>query len=252
MKFKNVLLLSLVILIAATTVGRAVVFDTVPIVAKLVEQLSEMTKQLDVAKKISTATQDGIDAIGKVGQIRLPVLNLAKLTSQINQDLVCLKPDFSKLLPNISTYDALNWNSICESSASYKKALWLDPKSFSKLSLDAQTRAVNTVETRRESILSDAAEKGLAQADMTTKKVKITNRAIDDVETAAKSAENQNERLAAIAQAQIVTARAIAQQTLILAQMLKIQSAIAIKAGVSVMPRTIKQTPAQPGQGVGP
>jgi len=49
-----------------------------------------------------------------------------------------------------------------------------------------------------------------------------------------------------------VTARAIAQQTLILAQMLKIQSAIAIKAGVSVMPRTIKQTPAQPGQGVGP
>jgi len=112
---------------------------------------------------------------------------------------------------------------------------------------------IATIETRRENILSDAAEKGLAQADMTTKKVKITNKAIDDVETAAKAAENQNERLAAIAQAQIVTARAIAQQTLFLAQMLKIQSALAIKAGVSVVPKTIKKKPAPlgPGQGVG-
>lgn len=233
MRLYQVFLMSFVILISGPTIGRAVGIDIAPIVAKLTEQLTEMAKQLDEFKKITTATQENIDAIGKVGQITLPTLNVSKLASQIRQDVQCAIPDLSKLMPNVE-FDELDWNSVCEASSAYKKTLWLDPDKIKKLETWERLQTISDIEGRRENVLVDAATKGLAQADIATKEIETTNKAIDDVAREADLAKNENERLAVIIQAQIVSARATVQQTQILALMLKVQSALAIKAGVPV------------------
>lgn len=234
-------LLLLLILLGAPSVVRAVGIDIGPIVAKLVEQLTEMAKQLDEFKKISTATQENIDAIGKVGQIKLTTFNASKLASQMRQDAQCLIPDLSKLMPNVE-FEDMNFDSVCGAGQAYKETLWLDPKKVKKMSGEERLKKITQIEARRENILVDAATKGLAQADTYITEFEITSKAVDDVAAAAQSATNQNERLAAIAQGQVVTARATLQQTQILAQMLKIQSALAIKAGVPVDGLTPKKS----------
>jgi len=228
------LLLSFVILISAPKLSRAVGLDIGPIVAKLTEQLTEMAKQLEEAKKTSTAAQDQINAIGKAGQISLPLINAAKMASQIRQDMQCLKPDLSKLMPSIE-FENLDWNSVCQAGSAYRQTLWLDPNKIRELggwqNLDGLGKEV---EQRRENVLSDAAEKGLGLGDVASKEVVRTIKVADELEAEAKAAKTENDRLSVIAESQPVLIRAIAQQNQILAQMLKVQSAFAVKAGLDV------------------
>lgn len=249
MRFLKVIVLTLLILAALPTAGRAIGIDIAPIVAKLTEQLTQMTKDYKEFQKISTAAQDQIDAIGRVGKISLPLLNAAKIGSQIKQDLQCLKPDFSKLMPNVD-FEEMDWASVCQAIPGYKKTLWLDPSQLKDYTDQVERLdAIKAVAQRREAVLDDAATKGLAHADIAAKEVDRTNKAIDDLSSAVKSASNQNERLAAIGQGQVVLARATAQQTQILAQMLKIQSAFIIKASLPIEAQKIALEKAGAGEG---
>jgi hypothetical protein len=94
---------------------------------KLQQQFDELMKQTEILGKISKTAQDQINAIGKLGQVAVPILNLAKLGQQINRDISCLLPDFSKLMPGINL-DDVDWKSICARRFFYNSTLWFDPK----------------------------------------------------------------------------------------------------------------------------
>ena len=201
-------------------------------IGKLTDQLSKMQQQIETLNGISTTLQEQIDAVGKMGRITLPTLSTAKIGSRLRQDLQCLKPDFSKLMPNIN-FEDLRWNSICQGSAAYRDTLFINPEDLTKLpSWEEQEKTLQTLNDRRRRILEEATSNGLAHGDIATKDVEHLNKAADDLASTVTSATTQNDRLAAIAQGQVILVRALGQQNQILATMLKVQSAFALQAGV--------------------
>jgi len=229
---KALLLSTTIILTPATTYAAMAVVDT-PAIGKLIDQLNKMQEQITLLGDMKNLTQDQLDAIGALGQITLPFLNSAKLGSQIAQDLQCLKPDLSKLMPNVE-FDSLDWKSVCQGGSAYRSSLWLDKENLVSIPWTEQVKLSRAVEERRENVLSDATEKGMALADVATSEVEKTSKAADEIEAAAKSAKTENDRLAVIAESQAALLRSSARQTQLLAQMLKVQSAFALKAGVPV------------------
>lgn len=234
MRFFKILILVVLVLAFLPSAGRAVGIDFGPVVAKLTEQLTQMSKDFKEYQKISTAAQEQIDAIGKAGRITVPIINATKIASQVRQDIQCLKPDFSKLMPNVEFEDA-ELGSLCKAGSAYRKTLWIDPEEFKKLttwqSKDEMGRAI---EKRRNNVLSDSAEKGLALADTASKEVQTTIAAAEELKNEADAAETENQRLAVIAKSQAVQVQVMARQNQLLAQLLRVQSAYAIKAGVPI------------------
>jgi len=227
------LLSSILTLPAGSANATQLVLDKAAI-GKLVDQLTAMQEQFEQMVEINTKLQDQIDAIGKAGQISLPLINAAKMASQIRQDMQCLKPDFSKLMPNIE-FENLNWDSVCEGRTAYRDTLWLDPQKLNELtSWQERDAAAKEGKERRTRVLADAAENGLALGDIGNKEVERTLDTASEIEAQAKAAKTKNERLAVIAESQAVIIRSRARTNQLLAQLLKVQSAYVIKAGVDL------------------
>ncbi|MBT4888732.1 MAG: hypothetical protein HON65_04170 [Rhodospirillales bacterium] len=203
-------------------------------IGKLSNQLTKMQEQIDAVKDVSDKVQEQIDAVGKMGKITLPTFGLDTLGSAIRRDLQCLKPDFSKLMPSID-FEDVEINSVCEGAPIYRDTLWVDPEEIAKLpTWEAREAAEKNVLERRERIFTDAITKAMAHADVAAKDVEQTNKAATELEGSLASSSTSNERLQVIGQGQIIIVRALAKQNQILAQLLKVQAAFALKAGVPV------------------
>lgn len=126
-------------LAAAIAVGVPVAaYATYPVIdtsaiAKLSDQLSKMQQQIDQLKqhtewltKLSAQVQDQLDAVGRLGKIALPLLNMEKVANQLLRDVQCLKPDLSRLMPGLRP-EELDFGSICEGRDLYREMLWYDP-----------------------------------------------------------------------------------------------------------------------------
>ncbi|GAB6053085.1 hypothetical protein JCM17960_34990 [Magnetospira thiophila] len=224
--------LPLLLLLAVASPARAEypVIDTTAI-GKLTDQLSKMQQQIDKLTELSKKAQEQLNALGKMGQITLPLINLAKVGRDLRQDAQCLVPDLSKLMPSVE-FEDMDFTSICEAGDAYRQTLWIDPKTITAKPWEDQEKARKAVEVRRDNMIVDAASKGLGQGDVAAQGAEALNKAAGELETAADAAKDQNDRLAVIAKGQVLMARAMAQQTQILAQLLKVQSAYVMKAGV--------------------
>lgn len=224
---------SLIVGVPGTALAAMAVIDQAAI-AKLVDQISKLQQQFEELMKITALGKDTVAALGKMGQISIPMLNAARISSQLNRDLQCLIPDMSKLMPGVK-FDDASFGSICNASKAYEDNLWIDPDKLKAMpTWQERRRVVDVIERRRERVLADAAAKGMGQGDVAAKQVEKTNKAADELEASAKAATNSNERLAVIAEGQAVMVRAMAQQNQILAQLLKVHSAYVMKAGVPV------------------
>jgi hypothetical protein len=201
-------------------------------ISALKEQIMVLWKQLEAATQIlSTLTevrdaiQEQIDAIGELGEILLPLFNIAKIAEQLKSDAQCLMPDYSKLMPG-AEFEDFQFDSICSARAAYDKLLWLDPKEAKNKSWEEQKEMRITVQVRRRKLLRQIATDGLANADVAiSATVDDQGPAVDDLERAARAAKNMNTRLQVIAEGQVLVARQLATQNQLLAQMLKVQSA---------------------------
>lgn len=192
-------------------------------IAKLVQQLNEMKKQLDEMKKSNAFLNDQLEAIGRVGQITIPALNATKIGNRLRQDALCLAPDFEKLLPGVE-FENANWMSICQAGDGYRQSMWLDPNKIKTSPWSTQSQKRREIEKRRHDIGVDVASKGMGQGDIAVKGAEDTNKSVEELESAMNAAKSENERLAVISQGLVVIARAEAQQTQLLAQLLKVQS----------------------------
>ena len=222
-------------------------------IAKLTKQLTEMQKQLDAMLEMSKRLQAQIDAIGRAGRVTVALPNASWLGAALRRDLGCLAPDLSRLMPNVEFEDA-EWSSVCEAAPGYRQTLWIDPKDLAEFETwEGRERATRGVERRRENVLVDAASKGLAHADVAGHQVDEALSAGDELEAAAAAATTSNERLAVIAESQAVLVRTMAQQTQLLAQLLRVQSAY-VMGSVTVQSTFVGEDEgaAQPPQEVTP
>lgn len=216
-------------------------------IAQLKEQLSAakkqietLTQQLETLNQISTTLQEQIDAIGRAGQVSLPMVNIGRLSNQVLRDAQCLMPDFDRLMPDLDMED-VNFDSICAGRNVYDTALFVDPEREGWLdpngdgyadgaTWEAQRAAREAVEARRKALTKDVVTAGLAHADLAASQTaKANEAATEDLEVAVQAATTQNERLAAIAQGQVLTNRQLVQQNQLLAQLVKIQSVMLLQ-----------------------
>lgn len=252
MNYRNLplaLTLSVLILISSPRLSRAVGIDIMPIVIKLTEQLSEMAKQLTEFKKISNSAQEQIDAVGKMGQIRIPALNATRLGAQIMQDAQCLAPDFTKLMPNVQ-FEDLNWNSVCQAIPAYKQALWLNPDTLKDFkSPQERLQNIGEIKDRRERMLDDAVTKSLALAEITRKDAKKEIDVAKEIDRNSDTATTSRQQFAVSAKAQAAQLRAMTKNNQLLAQTLELQALMALHMGLpveSLLPPVPKDEGAQP------
>ncbi len=192
-------------------------------ITKMIDQINQLKKQLDEMVKMNKALQDQINAMGRVGQIAVPSINLGRITSRLRQDAQCLAPDLSKLMPDVD-FENADWASICQAGDAYRQSLWLDPNQVRTMSWDKQSQKRREIQTRRFNMGVDVASKAIGQGDIAVKGAEDTNKAVSELEAAMDAATDQNSRLAVIAKGMAINARATAQQTQVLAQLLKVQS----------------------------
>ena len=228
--------------------GAMAVFDSAAL-SKLADQVTSLTKQLEELKAVNNFLQDQLDAIGEMGKITLPSFDLAKLGQRLKQDLECLKPDFSKLMPKVDFKD-VEWGSICDGGRAYQSSLFINKEDYDLLpDWEAKKEARRDIRERRERIHEDATTKALAQADIATADVEKTKDAADELEQSANAAKTQNDRLAVIANGQVALIKAQAQTNQILATLLKVQATTAIKMGVQFDSDLVEQLKEHDGGG---
>ncbi len=205
----------------------------------LQEQLDKAAEQLEFVNEISQQAKATTQAIGEMTSITLPSLNLGKLASQIKKDVQCLMPDLEEMLPDI-TFKDLEWSGVCNASTYYKSALFTPDETEGSdeeggAMTGAELRQLKAeVQNRRMAIYQDTVLKGIAGGDIGVKSSTELMEATEELQQAAEAAETMNTRLAVIAQGLVLQARGTAQTNQLLAQMLKLQSMVAITAGMPI------------------
>ncbi len=228
-----ILTLLLLVVLPATALATMPVLDNAALV-KLTDQLTKLQQQIQATIDVKNKVQEQIDAIGAVGKITIPTINIDALGAAIKRDAQCLMPDFSKLMPEIN-FEEMEINSVCEGAPVYRQTLWLDPDDIAELpTWELRDAARKKVAARRERVFVDTVSKALAHADVATQDAVKTNKATDDLESTLDAAVDSRTTLHAIGDGQIVIARALTKQNQILAQLLKVQAAFAMRAGVPV------------------
>src|SRR3546814_15049883 len=88
--------------------------------AKLVNQIKKLQDQLTELQKANGLLNDQLNALGRAGQISVPMVNMDRLASRLRQDAQCLAPDLQKLMPDVESDDA-TFGSICAAGRSEER-----------------------------------------------------------------------------------------------------------------------------------
>src|SRR3546814_5511426 len=91
-------------------------------IGKLVDQINALKQQLAELQKANGLLNDQLNALGRAGQISVPMVNMDRLASRLRQDAQCLAPDLQKLMPDVE-YDDATFGSICAAGDAYRKSL---------------------------------------------------------------------------------------------------------------------------------
>lgn len=211
--------------------------------ANQIEQLTALKEQLSFLTDIRDFINDVSSAIGEIASIVLPITSLDSLTAQLVRDTVCLLPDGISWGISLDDLDLLN---ICDLSSKYRSALFVDQNTMASSSLADQNAARQEVVGRRDALLADLVSRSLAQGDMQIQQAEKLDKSATELQTEANRAKTLQDRTAVSVQVQIAQLRGQANQNQILAQMLKLHAAIALKAGLS--PDDIPATETEEGQ----
>ncbi|MDP2699937.1 hypothetical protein [Thalassospira sp.] len=271
---KTLLLAGALILSPVAAFATYPVFDATSFV-KLTEQFNSLQKQLDqmmkqteILGKMSKLAQDQIDSIGKLGNITMPIVNLAKLGMAVSKDARCLLPDLSGLMPGINL-DELDWESICARRSFYQEMLWFDPNDPDSWKFDdgsapedwsfpeggnwganinagdwknpdaspeaeiaykiARDRAREQVLHRQNVIVKDAINTGLSQSDQIIDQVEVNEQTVQELEAEADASEDVKELLAVQNKILLHQNRQQVQAQQQRAQLIRIQAATLMK-----------------------
>ena len=156
----------------------------------------------------------------------------------MRNDASCLlpqAPDFGVSFTDIDT-------SVCDRTKVYHKAFFTDKKAMKDLSWKQQLEKRNKTSRNIEKFTSDTVTRSLALTDVQKKTIEEQGKAADQLQKSLNKAKTLQDRAAVSAQVQIAQLRATANQTQLLNQMLKLQTAVALAIGVNpeVEPSEVK------------
>ncbi len=198
------------------------------------QQLQTSLQSLNVLQSVSGFVGDVRNTLGSVTHLTLPIPNLRNMATQIRGDMQCLMP--SGVGWGIKLED-INLGSICDTASQYRGALFVDTLKTAAQGLSGGTsfkaldQARQTVEARRNALMSDTVVRSLAQSDVQQQQATNLNNAADDLQSSLDGAQTVQDRLHVLAQIQITQVRAQAAQNQILAQALREEAARDLATG---------------------
>lgn len=222
---------------AANAVQPVVDFDSIAQaklqLAELKEQVTQLTEQTQLLADAKAELESQLAAFGEMGALNIPTLNFSKIAGQLNSNMSCLVPDYQNLMPSIGETE-IDLGSVCTRGDVYKKGLVVNRQESKKLS--AQERRELTAATRkqREKTTTDATTKGLSHADMAIEHSMETVKAAQELKISARQAETVNDRLQVISETNIAILQGQAVNTQLLAQMLRVVSALGVEMAVPI------------------
>ena len=251
-----------VVLFVATALFSASVLPTVGFAAqpvidmtsagKLSEQLNSMREQTDKLTEITqqgvdlkNKVQDQINAIGKLGQVSLPMTNIDSLKRSVEREAMCLLPDISKIFPRIS-FKEFDLSSVCTARKSYSEALFFDLEKLEKTlgraaTWEDQKRASLAIDQTRRQLMRETSSSSLAAGHVMSAKIgPETRRSIDALEAATGNATSLQERLAISNKQTSLLLRQMERQNSILSE-IRTLMALQLTALTSSAAETLKQ-----------
>ena len=232
-----ILSLPFALLLAMPSQAAMSVFDSQAI-TKAAEQINQLKKQIGELQKMKQELQDQLSAIGKMGQITVPLTNLAKLGQSITKTVQCSllnEDDLVRMMPSLN-FENFDIGSVCQGRQVYGNILFGSQQEFSAVTdLNDNNALSSTIKKRRRNLLEHTITRSLALADVTIKEAEDVSLDVDDLESAGVAAKDQNARLAVIASGQLIIARGIAQTNQLLAMMLKQQAASSVLNNLSTV-----------------
>jgi len=233
------------VLLAATTAYATYPVIDAAAIAKITEQIKQASKdfanQVDQLNQLKASVgflNSLSSAVGSAANITVPITSSQNMAAQLRSNLRCLMPKGSSW--GIDT-DELDFGSICNGTQTYRKAFFVNYDAdetsgsggTSGLSYEELDARRHEIDRRRQAFLADTTMRSMAMADVQLKQAEETNKAAEELKTAADAAVTEQDRLAVLLNIQVTQLRSQAQQTELLAQMLKLQTAVALSAGVS-------------------
>ncbi|GAB3127256.1 hypothetical protein GCM10027256_27580 [Novispirillum itersonii subsp. nipponicum] len=188
------------------------------------EQIKWLTDIFSTLNDMVKVVQQELDAIGRLGRIELPWLNLMKSGQSLRRDIACLVPDLREM--GIFWKD-LKFRSICEGKDSYRKILFIPhDKNEQALTWQEHARLREEAEARRRALWVDIGTEAMAMAHLTKEtQLEETLRGIEDLEDAAKRSQDMNSRLNVIAHGVILQNKQMAHLQKLMALQLQVQTA---------------------------
>lgn len=188
------------------------------------EQIKWLTDIFSTLNDMVKVVQQELDAIGRLGRIELPWLNLMKSGQSLRRDIACLVPDLREM--GIFWKD-LKFRSICEGKDSYRKILFIPhDKNEQALTWQEHARLREEAEARRRALWVDIGTEAMAMAHLTKEtQLEETLRGIEDLEDAAKRSQDMNSRLNVIAHGVILQNKQMAHLQKLIALQLQVQTA---------------------------
>ncbi len=188
------------------------------------EQLDTLTKQLDYFKDMNKTGQDMLKTIGKVGKINVPFVNSQTFDKLIAKNQSCLMPDFKSLMPSLNSYNP-KLPDLCGGRSLYRDNFFIKPQEYNQKTSSEKESIQSQITEKRNNLYLDNIEKSLAQGDIAVQQNTDLTNAINELESSADSAVDQNERLAVQNKILLLQIRATNQTNQLLATMLKLDSA---------------------------
>lgn len=192
------------------------------------EQLLTLKEQLGFLFEIKNFINETVDTIGEMASIVLPITNAERIAAQMRGNIACLFPD--GMAWGIDFAD-LNL-SICSLKSKYKKSFFLTEDEAKEMTFEEQDAKRQKAMRNRDAFLADTTLRSMSAADVQLRNASDLNKAADELRSSGESATTLQQRLAVSNRTAAEQLRATAAQNEILAQMLKLQAAMALKAGV--------------------
>lgn len=203
------------------------------------KELKDSVKFLDdikgVMSEVKKLQDEILGGVGSIGNLTVPVPNLDKLSNQLKSESKCLFGAGD--LPLGLNLEDMNFGSLCGARAGYKKVMFASKKELDDMPHDKKMAVYAAVKQRRQTMLAESGVEALAHADMILGKDKqgdTTQKAIEDLQQAADSAKDLQDREAVQAKAQITIAQLLLQNNRLLAAQLKLQTTFVFQTGIGL------------------
>lgn len=191
------------------------------------EEVEKLTEQVNILDDVKELNDEMTKTLGEVGSWKLPITSLNEIKSQLKEDAACLipgKPNYGIDFDKIET-------SLCGRAKAYSKAFFYE-EGFHNMPWSEREEVRKKQQGYAINWINDTVSRSIAFSDVTKDLIDDTDKTADELQAALDGSKDLNQRAVVQGQISIAQLRATAKQIQLLNQILKVNTALALRFAV--------------------